>query len=145
MDEFQRVKGYPVIYAVLTLITVGHMAAMTGKVLPEIYCCIAGSLLASCGWLDALLYTLTCRVLISSELGSKPKSPSRTADPTNASGQEIHSSKKDTGNAARTVTITGGRDVGERDCGASHLTGSTSIPNVYAGFEHFASQPKPRG
>ena len=52
----------------------------------------------------------------------------RTADPTNASGQEIHSSKKDTGNAARTVTITGGRDVGECDCGASHLTGSTSIP-----------------
>jgi hypothetical protein len=42
-----------------------------------------------------------------------------TADPTNASGWEIHSFKKDTGNAARTITITGGRDVGERDRGAS--------------------------
>jgi len=66
-------------------------------------------------------------------LGSKPKSYSRTADPINASGQEIHSLKKETGNAARTVAITG------RDRGAS------PSDRKHAGFEHFASQPKPRG
>ncbi|OCL10910.1 hypothetical protein AOQ84DRAFT_288325 [Glonium stellatum] len=107
---------YPMIYAILTLpIAAGRMAAMTGRVLPDMYYCVAGSLLTSCGWLDALLYTLTRQVLISSELDSAQKSYSRTAEPTNATGWEIYSLKKDIRHGARTVTITGGGDGGERD------------------------------
>lgn len=102
---------YPAVYVVLTLpLAAGRMAAMTGTVLPDVYYCIAGSLLTSCGWLDAALYTLTRRVLVSNELTNTPRSRTRPDDP-NGQGWEIHSFDKGTGIGdphARTVTITGG-------------------------------------
>ena len=110
---------YPAIYVILTLpLAAGRMAAMTGITLPDTYYCVAGSLMTSCGWLDALLYTLTRRVLISTELMNKPNSRSTNShsrptvaepDP-NVSGWEIHSFDKATanGDTVRTVTITGG-------------------------------------
>ena len=105
---------YPVIYVILTLpLAAGRMAAMAGITLPDTYYCVAGSLITSCGWLDALLYTLTRRVIISTELMNKPNSHSRPtvaeSDP-NVSGWEIHSFDKATanGDTVRTVTITGG-------------------------------------
>lgn len=56
---------YPVIYVVCTLpLAGGRMAAMTGKVVPYWYYCLAGAAITSCGWLDVLLYALTRRVLI---------------------------------------------------------------------------------
>ena len=122
---------YPAIYVILTLpLAAGRMAAMTGITLPDTYYCVAGSLMTSCGWLDALLYTLTRRVLISTELMNKPNSRSANSHSTNShsrptvvepdpnvSGWEIHSFDKATanGDAVRTVTITGGNSA--RDSG----------------------------
>ncbi|OCK89816.1 family A G protein-coupled receptor-like protein [Cenococcum geophilum 1.58] len=134
---------YPAIYMILTLpLAAGRMAAMTGVTLPDTYYCVAGSLITSCGWLDALLYTLTRRVLISTELMNKPNSRSTNShginshnrptvaepDP-NVSGWEIHSFDKATanGDTVRTVTITGGnraRDSG----GGSNSSGSSVSP-----------------
>jgi hypothetical protein len=69
---------YPIIYIVLTLpLAAGRMAAMSGTDLPEIYYCIAGSLMTSCGWLDSLLYTLTRRVFIKPETRDDPRSSTR--------------------------------------------------------------------
>jgi hypothetical protein len=66
---------YPIIYIVLTLpLAAGRMASMAGADLPEVYYCIAGSLMTSCGWLDSLLYTLTRRVFIKPETRDGPRS-----------------------------------------------------------------------
>jgi hypothetical protein len=46
------------------------MAAMGGHTFPNPYYLAAGSLITSCGWVDCLLYTLTRRVLVSSELNN---------------------------------------------------------------------------
>ncbi|KAH0345822.1 hypothetical protein KCU83_g7569, partial [Aureobasidium melanogenum] len=58
---------YPLAYIVLTLpLSAGRMWSMAHheKNLPDAYQCVAGALLASCGWVDALLYTLTRKALI---------------------------------------------------------------------------------
>ncbi|KAI9833353.1 MAG: hypothetical protein M1819_003748 [Sarea resinae] len=61
--------AYPIVYVLTTLpLAAGRMATMTGADLPNAYYCVAGSLIASCGWIDVLLYTLTRRVLVSGEL-----------------------------------------------------------------------------
>jgi hypothetical protein len=62
---------YPAVYVILTLpIAVGRMVAMTGTPMPDVFFIIAGSLLTSCGWIDALLYTLTRRILVSNEIST---------------------------------------------------------------------------
>jgi hypothetical protein len=62
---------YPAVYVVLTLpIAVGRMVAMTGTQMPDVFFVIAGSLLTSCGWIDALLYALTRRILVSHEVST---------------------------------------------------------------------------
>jgi len=62
---------YPLVYVILTLpIAVGRMVAMTGTEIPDAFFVVAGTLLASCGWIDALLYTLTRRVFVTDELSS---------------------------------------------------------------------------
>ena len=107
---------YPAVYVILTLpIAVGRMATMTGIVLPETFFCVAGSLLTSCGWIDALLYTLTRRILVSNDLstGGHPYSQNVTALTTNPArpGDEqnygLQSINKEVG-PERTVTIVGG-------------------------------------
>jgi hypothetical protein len=107
---------YPAVYVILTLpIAVGRMVAMSGRKLPEAFLCVAGTLLTSCGWIDALLYTLTRRVLVSNELsthGNHTYSNNITATRTNATrpGDDhnfgLQSMNKEMG--ARTVTIVGG-------------------------------------
>ena len=107
---------YPAVYVILTLpIAVGRMATMTGIKLPDTFFCVAGTLLTSCGWIDALLYTLTRRILVSNDLstGGHPYSQNVTALHTNATrpGDEqnygLQSINKEVGQA-RTVTIVGG-------------------------------------
>lgn len=62
---------YPAVYVILTLpIAVGRMVAMTGTDMPDVFFCVAGSLLTSCGWIDALLYTLTRRILVTNEIST---------------------------------------------------------------------------
>jgi hypothetical protein len=108
---------YPFVYVVLTLpIAVGRMVAMTGQPMPDLFYVIAGSLLTSCGWIDALLYTLTRRVLVSGDLSTGHYNRTVTATLTNAArpGDDDHyglhsmSTKEPLTTTARTVTIVGG-------------------------------------
>lgn len=107
---------YPLVYVILTLpIAVGRMAAMTGTKMNDVFFCIAGSLLTSCGWIDALLYALTRRVLVSQDLsaGTYHTHHTVTAITTNAArpgdNYGLQSMTKEPINAtARTVTIVGG-------------------------------------
>ncbi|KAI5357614.1 Putative G protein-coupled receptor GPR1 [Septoria linicola] len=58
---------YPFVYVVLTLpLSAGRMWTMSHGAEPtsNLYTCIAGSLLTSCGWVDSLLYTLTRKRLL---------------------------------------------------------------------------------
>ncbi|KAF1841601.1 uncharacterized protein K460DRAFT_369607 [Cucurbitaria berberidis CBS 394.84] len=110
---------YPLVYVILTLpIAVGRMVAMTGTHMPDIFFCVAGSMLTSCGWIDALLYTLTRRILVSGDLstGNYNRTHDVTAIATNAArpgdvndyGLQSMSSKEPIAGSARTVTIVGG-------------------------------------
>lgn len=110
---------YPAVYVVLTLpIAVGRMVAMTGTPMPDAFFCIAGSLLTSCGWIDALLYALTRRVLVTGDLstGQYNRTHTVTAIAPNAArpgdtdqfGLQSMSGKESHGTTARTVTIVGG-------------------------------------
>jgi hypothetical protein len=106
---------YPVVYVLLTLpIAVGRMVAMTGQALPDSFFIVAGSLLTSCGWIDALLYTMTRRILVNNDLSSAHYGRTITAIASNAArpGDDygLHSmhGKENTTASARTVTIVGG-------------------------------------
>ncbi|KAF1831850.1 hypothetical protein BDW02DRAFT_36780 [Decorospora gaudefroyi] len=108
---------YPAVYVLLTLpIAVGRMVAMTGTALPDAFFIVAGALLTSCGWIDALLYTLTRRVLVSGDLSTGQYNRTVTATLTNAArpgdddvyGLQSISNKEHLTPTARTVTIVGG-------------------------------------
>jgi hypothetical protein len=103
---------YPLVYVILTLpLAVGRMVAMSGIVLPDAYFCAAGTLLTSCGWIDALLYTITRRVLVSNELRSHPRT--NTVHTTNHRADNqygLQSMAKTVDKmTSHSVTITGGR------------------------------------
>ena len=105
---------YPFVYVVLTLpIAVGRMVAMTGTEPPDLFFVVAGCLLTSCGWIDALLYTLTRRVLVSGDLSTGHYNRTATATNPNAARQvdyDLHSmNAKEPTSTSRTITITGGR------------------------------------
>lgn len=108
---------YPAVYVILTLpIAVGRMVAMTGTDMPDVFFCIAGSLLTSCGWIDALLYTLTRRILVSNEISTAQYTNNRTVVTTNTAnaarpGDMEHyglMSMDKESVPARSVTIVGG-------------------------------------
>jgi hypothetical protein len=128
---------YPAVYVILTLpIAVGRMVAMTGKPLPEVFYLVAGALLTSCGWIDALLYTLTRRVLVSGDLSTVHYNRTVTATLTNAArpgdgdqyGLHSLSNKEAVTSTARTVTIVGGSNrlsrIVDHRRGRSHATRS---------------------
>ncbi|KAF2022323.1 hypothetical protein BU24DRAFT_417968 [Aaosphaeria arxii CBS 175.79] len=108
---------YPLVYVLLTLpIAVGRMVAMTGTDMPDVFFCVAGALLTSCGWIDALLYALTRRVLVTNELSTGGYTFSHnvtalTQDVTRPGDTYgLHSINKETSTGqARTVTIVGGK------------------------------------
>lgn len=118
---------YPAVYVVLTLpIALGRMVTMGGVKMPDLFFCIAGSFLTSCGWMDALLYTLTRRVFVGSDISNRSISHAHhpynrtknvTAITTNAvrPGDDAFDLRsmdnKEVGagpGAGRTVTIVGG-------------------------------------
>ena len=62
---------YPITYVILSLpLAAGRMASMTGKNLPIPYYCVAGALMTSSGFVDAILYAFTRRVIA---LSDEPK------------------------------------------------------------------------
>lgn len=113
---------YPVAYILLTLpIAVGRMVAMSGAALPELFFVVAGSLLTSCGWVDALLYALTRRVVVGGDFSSHHYGRSHhysrniTAITTNAArpgdgefGLQSINKEAAIDGTGRTVTIVGG-------------------------------------
>ncbi|KKY28989.1 putative integral membrane protein [Diplodia seriata] len=117
---------YPLTYVLLTLpLAAGRMATMTGQTLPIAYYCAAGSMMTSCGWVDAALYALTRRVLVSNEIdqpqGGAGKGASSSGGRTGygghgsshtATGWDIasFSDRKGGMGADHSVTITGGLD-----------------------------------
>ncbi|KAJ4286104.1 hypothetical protein N0V90_013453 [Kalmusia sp. IMI 367209] len=124
---------YPAVYVVLTLpIAIGRMVTMAGVKLPDLFFCIAGSFLTSCGWVDALLYTLTRRVFVNGDIsGHAYNRTTVTAINTNAArpGDDygLTTINKETG---RSVTIVGGsnrisRMVDKRSRARGHPNGLT--------------------
>jgi hypothetical protein len=119
---------YPIAYLALTFpIAVGRMAVMGGRDLPDSFFMVAGALLTSCGWVDALLYALTRRVLVNNDLSTGQYNRTVNATLTNAArpgdaqnyGLSSIPSKEPIASSARTVTIVGGsnrisRLVGDR-------------------------------
>jgi hypothetical protein len=103
---------YPAVYVILTLpIAVGRMVAMAGVRMPDLFFCIAGSFLTSCGWIDAVLYTLTRRVFVGADISSHHYNRTVTATTTNAvrpGDDEIGMKSMNKDVSARTVTIVGG-------------------------------------
>lgn len=108
---------YPAVYVILTLpISVGRMVAMSGVHLPDVFFCIAGSFLTSCGWIDAILYTLTRRILNDDmdsshcdyNLTAVTANPLRPGDMHELRLQSSMRDKEPITAVARTVTIIGG-------------------------------------
>ena len=90
-------------------IAIGRMVTMAGVTLPDVFFCIAGSFLTSCGWVDALLYTLTRRVFVNGDISGHAYNRTTTATAINAAhpGDDygLQTMNKEIG---RTVTIVGG-------------------------------------
>ncbi|EMD65678.1 hypothetical protein GGP41_010544 [Bipolaris sorokiniana] len=107
---------YPAVYVILTLpIAVGRMVAMTGQPMPDLFFVVSGCLLTSCGWIDALLYALTRRVLVSGDLSTGQYNRTATITLTNnvrPSDTERYGlqsmNSKETPATSCTITITGG-------------------------------------
>ena len=100
---------YPAVYVVLTLpIAVGRMVVMTGtEEMPDVFFIVSGCLLTSCGWIDALLYALTRRILVSNHLSDAPTHATNAAHPADAQDFNLLALKKEAA-ISRTVTIVGG-------------------------------------
>ncbi|KAF1951722.1 hypothetical protein CC80DRAFT_508640 [Byssothecium circinans] len=110
---------YPAVYVILTLpIAVGRMVSMGGISMPDLFFCIAGSFLTSCGWIDALLYTLTRRVFINGDMSSNghynrtlvTTTHTNATRPGDAYGMQSRNKDPIPPLGARTVTITGGNN-----------------------------------
>jgi hypothetical protein len=79
---------YPFAYVALTLpLAAGRVSAMTGKSPPLVYFPVAGTLMASCGVIDVILYMTTRKALVRGSVGMKSSGASgsvlrkfRTAD-----------------------------------------------------------------
>lgn len=75
---------YPMVYVVLTLpLSSTRMWSMAhgGQTTSDITACTVGALLASCGWVDCLLYTLTRKRLLQETMGGSGRSAHSVTDP----------------------------------------------------------------
>ena len=103
---------YPFFYIVLTLpLSAGRMWSMahSGNELPNTYQCIAGAMIASSGFADALLYTLTRKTLLTGG-ASKPLVSNRRGgdlkNSTDKSGNpEVSLAKLDPAGITQTRTV----------------------------------------
>ena len=75
---------YPMVYVFLTLpLSSTRMWSMAhkGQTVSDITACTVGALLASCGWVDCLLYTLTRKRLLQETMGGSGRSAHSVTDP----------------------------------------------------------------
>lgn len=69
---------YPFAYVALSLpLAAGRVSTMAGRSPPLAYYCVAGTLMATCGLADVLLYLTTRRAIIRSEVGIRRTKHSR--------------------------------------------------------------------
>lgn len=133
---------YPFFYIVLTLpLSAGRMWSMAhhGQELPNVYQCVAGTLLASSGLVDALLYTLTRKTLLAGDPnGSRRGGAGKGSD---KSGNVL--SLSDIGPAGitqtRTVTVTG--HVLDMQSDDEDDRGRQTKKTVYHNFERHSHSP----
>ncbi|KAG9238198.1 G protein-coupled glucose receptor regulating Gpa2-domain-containing protein [Amylocarpus encephaloides] len=72
---------YPFAYVTLTLpLAAGRVSSMAGRTPPLIFFCIAGAMMASCGFLDVALYIYTRKALVRSSIGLKRHPTNTHAD-----------------------------------------------------------------
>ena len=61
---------YPFAYVILTLpLAAGRVASMAGRKPPLMFFCVAGIMMASCGFIDVALYIYTRKALVRSNVG----------------------------------------------------------------------------
>jgi hypothetical protein len=73
---------YPIAYILLTLpLAAGRVASMTGRQPPLMYYCVAGAMMASCGFVDVALYIYTRKALVRSNVGHRRLMPSSQNHP----------------------------------------------------------------
>ena len=102
---------YPFFYIVLTLpLSAGRMWSMAhhGQELPDAYQCVAGALIASSGFVDALLYTLTRKTLLTGGASRPLMSDRKPGDGKESTGRSgnAHISLSDYGQGGITQTRT---------------------------------------
>ncbi|KAM0719449.1 hypothetical protein Q7P37_005354 [Cladosporium fusiforme] len=96
---------YPLVYVVLTLpLSSARMWSMAhgGKTPSTVTNCVTGALLASCGWVDCLLYTLTRDRLLNQTMGQS----SSKGDTTGQSQSDNTASNAKNGTILQTTTFT---------------------------------------
>lgn len=72
--------AYPAFYVALTLpLAAGRLAAMTGTTLSPVYYSIAGSMMASCGFIDVILYVTTRKALVGTHGAAEKRKNNRPA------------------------------------------------------------------
>lgn len=77
---------YPFAYVFLTLpLATGRISSMAGKRPPLAFFPIAGTMMASCGIIDVILYLTTRKALVKSSVGAKGSSSGLTRIQTNGS------------------------------------------------------------
>lgn len=115
---------YPAIYVVCTIpLAAGRIATLAGQQPPLAYFCVAGAMIASNGWLDALLYSITRADLIFSE-----------SPPGDATGLEtfgIYGLHGRTGGLGTTTVIESGKGEGRLSRLRNRGRQSDSEENLY--------------
>ncbi|KAF2132233.1 hypothetical protein P153DRAFT_374017 [Dothidotthia symphoricarpi CBS 119687] len=142
---------YPAVYVILTApLAIARMLAMGGVESPDVFFCVAGSLLTSCGWMDALLYTLTRRIL-NDDTASAQYAHTLSAVGTNVAhsrdthdfGLQSTNSKEPVTAIARTVTIVGGSS-SRLSRIVDHRRGRPSTHSAYL-EKDLSREPSPTG
>ena len=104
---------YPLAYIILTLpLSAGRMWSMAHheKSLPDAYQCMAGTLLASSGFVDSLLYTLTRKTLVQGNVERPHRQGRHVKFGNGKSSEDPNSSITDANGGitqTRTVTVVG--------------------------------------
>lgn len=81
---------YPFAYVFLTLpLATGRISSMAGKRPPLAFFPIAGTMMASCGIIDVILYLTTRKALVKSSVGAKGSSSGLTRSQTNESTRTV--------------------------------------------------------
>jgi len=101
---------YPCVYVVLTLpLSAGRMWTMAhhGANVSDAFACTAGALLASCGWVDSLLYTLTRKRLLQDTMHGEGGNGGSSGRRTTSNWESDELGSKGITHT-RTVTVQGG-------------------------------------